>query len=346
MKATQAICRIGAVVGVWVGKAPCERSEMSAQPRTPESPSPDAEAADSRPMESGLNQELGVLVGFDGSELAGLAVRSGAIEAERRQTVLTVVTAYPLPTMIYPNMASIPNEPEDTKAQQEAEKTLAEAAGLLRDHPGETSFRTVAGNPAGSLITLSSAAEVIVLGARGRGGFMGRVLGSVSTAVPAHAHCPTIVVPHHASQTREEGPVVAAVDGSDTGRTAMLTAAAEAAVRGAALEVVAVLPAGEEWLYWYPELELSSEVTSRRQKQITTGLEGEIAQLSAQFPDLEVSASVPVGDPMQTIVEISARAQLTVLGTRGRGRVRSALLGSVSRGVLNHAEGPVMVVPS
>ncbi|MGC2940414.1 MULTISPECIES: universal stress protein [unclassified Brevibacterium] len=304
-------------------------------------------SAQSSSSESGLNLELGVLVGFDGSELAAQAVRYGVIEAERRRTVLTAVTAYELPTMIYPNMASIPSEPEDDKAKKNAEKTLAEAVELLREHPGEKSFRTVPGNSAGALVTLSANAEVVIVGARGRGGFMGRVLGSVSTALPAHANCPTIVVPERSpSEPGAEGPVVVAVDGSDAGRVAMFTAAAEAAVRGADLELVAVLPAGEEWLYWYPDLELSSEVTARRQKQLTDGLEKEAETLAEQFPDLTVTTSVPVGDPTETLVEISSRAQLTVMGTRGRGRIRSALLGSVSRGVLNHAEGPVMVVPS
>ncbi|MGZ1492587.1 universal stress protein [Brevibacterium sediminis] len=304
-------------------------------------------SAQTSSSESGLNLELGVLVGFDGSELAAQAVRYGAVEAERRRTVLTVVTAYELPTMIYPNMASIPSEPEDDKAKKEAEKTPAEAVELLRDYSGEKSFRTAPGNSAGALVTLSADAEVAIVGARGRGGFMGRVLGSVSTALPAHAHCPTIVVSERsASATAGNGPVVVAVDGSDTGRVAMFTAAAEAALRGTELELVVVLPAGEEWLYWYPDLELSSEVTARRQRQLTESLEKEAATLSEQFPDLTVTTSVPVGDPTETLVEISSRAQLTVMGTRGRGRIRSALLGSVSRGVLNHAEGPVMVVPS
>ena len=304
-------------------------------------------SAQTSSSESGLNLELGVLVGFDGSELAAQAVRYGAVEAERRRTVLTVVTAYELPTMIYPNMASIPSEPEDDKAKKEAEKTLAEAVELLRDYSGEKSFRTAPVNSAGALVTLSADAEVAIVGARGRGGFMGRVLGSVSTALPAHAHCPTIVVSERsASATAGNGPVVVAVDGSDTGRVAMFTAAAEAALRGTELELVVVLPAGEEWLYWYPDLELSSEVTARRQRQLTESLEKEAATLSEQFPDLTVTTSVPVGDPTETLVEISSRAQLTVMGTRGRGRIRSALLGSVSRGVLNHAEGPVMVVPS
>ena len=134
-------------------------------------------SAQTSSSESGLNLELGVLVGFDGSELAAQAVRYGAIEAERRRTVLTVVTAYELPTMIYPNMASIPSEPEDDKAKKEAEKTLTEAVELLRDYNGEKSFRTAPGNSAGALVTLSADAEIVIVGARGRGGFMGREIG-------------------------------------------------------------------------------------------------------------------------------------------------------------------------
>src|SRR5699024_4790456 len=137
-----------------------------------------------------------------------------------------------------------------------------------------------------------------------------------------------------------------AVDGSDSGRVAMFTAAAEAGVREAPLEVVAVLPAGDEWLYWYPELELSSEVSARRQKQLAVGLDKEAAKLREQFPNLSVSTSVLVGDPLQMLVVISARAQLLVLRTLGRRRGMSALLGSVSRGVVNHAQGPVRVVRS
>ncbi|MGO2863233.1 MAG: universal stress protein [Brevibacterium sp.] len=302
---------------------------------------------DDRPTEAALTHELGVLVGFDGSELAALAVRYGASEALRRKAQLTVVSAYALPLMIYPNMASIPAEPEDEAAERGAERTLAEATELLRDHPGPTSFRTVPGDASGVLVDLSSNAEVTVVGARGRGGFLGRMLGSVSTALPAHAHCPTIVVPRETAQTGEtDGPVVVAVDGSDAGRIAMFTAAGTAVSRDAELEIVCVLPAGDEWLYWYPDLELSAEVSGRRQKQLESALQKEATELGAQFPDLPITTSVPVGDPKTTLVGVTARAQLTVMGTRGRGAVRSTLLGSVSRGVLNHAEGPVMVVPS
>ncbi|GAA0036963.1 MULTISPECIES: universal stress protein [Brevibacterium] len=307
----------------------------------------DDRAADPRPDESGLNRELGVLVGFDGSELAALALRYGAAEALHRGVQLTVVTAFTMPLMIYPNMASIPSEPEDEAAMRGAEKLLAEAADLLRDHPGQVTYAAESGDAAGVLVRLSSNAEVLIVGARGRGGFIGRMLGSVSTALPPHSHCPTIVVPKHSARREDSsGSVVVAVDGSEAARIAMFTAAEVASSRQTGLEIVSVLPAGEEWLYWYPDLEVGGDVADRRQKQLETALSTEADALGEQFPGLPISTSVVVGDAVSMLSEATKRAQLTVLGTRGRGAVKSALLGSVSRGVLHHAEGPVMIVPS
>ncbi|WP_193072216.1 MULTISPECIES: universal stress protein [unclassified Brevibacterium] len=289
--------------------------------------------------------KLGILVGYDGSELAVRALEYGAAEAARRRIALTVVSAYTVPTMIYPNIASMPEHNELEAAHRGVEKTLTEAAEQLSAHPGPVSYRAQEGDAAGVLRDLSAHARTVVVGSRGRGGFMGRILGSVSTALPAHSHCPTIVIPGHHSDSNS-GAVVVAVDGSEFGRMAMFSAAEVAASRGAALEIVSVLPSGDEWLYWYPELELSSEVTGRRRLELETALETEVATVTQQFTDLRVSATVPTGDPAEVLGEASRTAQLTVLGTRGRGAIRSAILGSTSRRVLHHAEGPVMVVPS
>ena len=291
------------------------------------------------------SMNLGILVGYDGSELAARALEYAAAEATRRSAALTVVAAYTVPAMIYPNIASMPEENEEQASLRAVEKLLGEAAGLLRDHVGKVSYRADRGDAAGVLKDLSAHARTVVVGARGRGGFMGQILGSVSTALPAHSHCPTIVVPGHRTET-DDAPVVVAVDGSDAGRLAMFTAAEVASSRSAALDIISVLPAGEEWLYWYPELELSAEVSVRRKKQLEAALEAEVAAVAQQFPDLQVDAEVPIGDPTEVLVEAAKTAQLTVLGTRGRGAVRSALLGSVSRGVLHRADGPIMVVPS
>ena len=288
---------------------------------------------------------LGILVGYDGSELAARALEYGAAEATRRNSALTVVSAYTVPAMIYPNIASMPAENEQEASRRAVEKLLAEAAGLLRDHAGRVSYRAEQGDAAGVLMDLSAHARAVVVGSRGRGGFIGRLLGSVSTALPSHAHCPTVVVPGHRPEAVDD-PIVVAVDGSDAGRLAMFTAAEVADSRKAALTIVSVLPSGDEWLYWYPELELSAEVSGRRRKQLESALDTEVAAVAQQFPDLRVRATVPLGDPTGILVEMTKAAQLTVLGTRGRGALTSALMGSVSRGVLHHAQGPVMIVPS
>lgn len=320
---------IGAIVLVWVLLAPIRRSAMTAENHTADQTS----------------TNLGILVGYDGSELAARALEYGAAEATRRSAALTVVAAYTVPSMIYPNIASMPQENEEQAAHRAVEKLLGEAAGILRDHAGKVSYRAHPGDAAGVLKDLSAHARTVIVGARGRGGFAGRILGSVSTALPAHSHCPTIVVPSHRTETNDTR-VVVAVDGSDTGRLAMFTAAEVASSRSAALDIVSVLPSGDEWIYWYPELELSAEVSGRRKKQLEAALEAEVAAVAQQFPDLQVNAEVPIGDPTEILVAATKTAQLTVLGTRGRGPVRSALLGSVSRGVLHRADGPIMVVPS
>src|SRR5699024_6281842 len=69
------------------------------------------------------------------------------------------------------------------------------------------------------------------------------------------------------------------------------------------------------------------------------------AWLFDEHPGLDISIDVEIGEPMIVIADRTATARLTVVGSRGRGAVRSVLLGSVSRGVLNNAPGAVMIVP-
>ncbi len=89
----------------------------------------------------------------------------------------------------------------------------------------------------------------------------------------------------------------------------MFTAAEVAASREAGLEVVSVLPAGEEWLYWYPELELGADVADRRQKRLETALSAEADALGEQFPGLPISTSVVVGDATAMLSEATKRAR-------------------------------------
>src|SRR5690625_4315237 len=117
-------------------------------------------------------RNLGVAVGYDGSENAEAAVRYAADIAARRGTSLTVVTAYRTPIPVYANPAALQAWKEDKAHQQVAESLLEKAAGLLAEHSGKVKYVTVDGDSVGALAEISAKAQLIVVGSRGRGGFL------------------------------------------------------------------------------------------------------------------------------------------------------------------------------
>lgn len=130
-----------------------------------------------------------VLVAVDGSPAAIEALRYGRTMAAIMDARLTVVTAWqPLrhgilpPTSIHPYQAA-----EQLVARCVREAFRGEA---VPDHD------TVAieGDPVDGLVRLSRDADLLVVGSRGHSGLAGAVLGSVSGACAAHAHCPVTVV--------------------------------------------------------------------------------------------------------------------------------------------------------
>ncbi|WP_300345572.1 universal stress protein [Nesterenkonia sp.] len=324
----------------------------------------------------------GVVVGVDGSEQSLRAAHWAAAEAHRRKLGLTVVTAYSIPAFAASSMDGGYAMMDDSSLRAGAEKVIEEARQFLRDYPGEVEYLIESGDPAAVLLEHSETAQVLVVGSRGRGGFLGRLLGSVSSALPAHAKCPTVLVPlkfsskeenavttatgaipivsaqpeaqpgaeapqslieegAHPIRTHDKRPVVAGVDGSDYGRVAALVAAREASERGTHLRLVCALPPLGATLVWIPtHIEDTQAVEELREK-----LEAGKAWLNSHFPDLQIEAEVIDGAAVDVLVDETRRAQLTVLGTRGRGGFAGMLLGSTSQGVLQHAEGPLMVVP-
>lgn len=336
----------------------------------------------------------GVVVGVDGSEQSLRAAHWAAAEAHRRGLRLTVVTAYSIPAFAASSMDGGYAMMDDDSLRQGAERVLDEAKEFLRDYPGDVSFVIESGDPTAVLLEYSRAAHVLVVGSRGRGGFLGRLLGSVSSALPAHSTCPTVVVPlrfsskaenavtsatgaipvidpnrsaeeqlKEAAQTdggaqadstaqmirdgahslgrRDPRPVAVGVDGSDYGRVAALMAAQEAAERGTKLRLVCALPPLGATLVWIPtQLEDTGAVEELEEK-----LDAGKRWVNSHYPDVEIECEVVNGTAVDVLVEETRHAQLSVLGTRGRGGFAGMLLGSTSQGVLQHSEGPLMVVP-
>ena len=202
------------------------------------------------------------------------------------------------------------------------------------------------GDPAGVLVDLSSEAVLSVVGTRGGGGFADRLLGTVSSALPAHAHCPTVVVPRH-TEGAEYTPVkriVVGVDGSDSARKALKCAVVEAEAWGAELTAVAAVPmaSGAGALAWLPAAVDRDQVLA----DVRSGLDRAVAEAVEGHPGVTVRRHALDGNAAQLMSEFSTAVDLVVVGSRGRGGFSGLLLGSTSQGVLSHAACPVMVVPS
>ena len=135
-----------------------------------------------------------IVTGIDGSEHARRALRWAIDEARLRDAVLVVVHAWHPP---YMGATALTSAALDTRLIAEgAERLVGAAVGEAVDAGIETAQRRVVqGSAAHAILTESEDATMIVVGARGLGGFAGLLLGSVSQQVAQHARCPVLVVP-------------------------------------------------------------------------------------------------------------------------------------------------------
>lgn len=137
----------------------------------------------------------GIVVGIDGSPNSLDALRWAAREARVRDVTLHVVGTYTTPIMSTGYELAVP-DPADLEAA--ATTALQAAVDTVRDEGGlegvEVDLRAVEGHAGERLISLSEDAEMLVVGSRGHGGFMGLLLGSVTTYAVNHSICPVTVV--------------------------------------------------------------------------------------------------------------------------------------------------------
>jgi nucleotide-binding universal stress UspA family protein len=134
-----------------------------------------------------------VVVGVDGSSTARDAVRFAVCEAALRDATLVAVMAVELPDYAWIDPYAVREHPEEGFLDQAKDRL-----GLLLAEigTGGVPVRKVISTESApvALVAQSTGAELLVVGSRGRGGFRGMVLGSVSLQCVLHAHCPVTVV--------------------------------------------------------------------------------------------------------------------------------------------------------
>ncbi|MEV4551930.1 universal stress protein [Nonomuraea wenchangensis] len=277
-----------------------------------------------------------IVVGVDGSVAARAAVEWAAADALRTREPLRLVhavdrTPYQIGRFPTPTLPDV--------LLREGRRILDEAVALVRDRQPqvEVETREVEGAPALVLREEAEGASEIVVGSRGLGGFAGALLGSVSTHVAGHVRCPVVVV--RAQRQPASGEIVVGVDDSPECRPALAYAFRQAELRGAKLRAVHAwqLPVHA----FAPEIAYDVDEIRAAQQQLLTGA---LESFRAEHPAVEIIEETHSGHPVDVLTAAGAQADLVVVGSHGRGAMGSALLGSVSRGVLHHARCAVAVV--
>lgn len=286
-----------------------------------------------------------IIVGVDGSAPSIQALRWAAFEARRRNADILAVSCYSVPVYGSPEGAVYPT-PEDTDMfKSSAVAVVTHATQIVAEIDPKLNVEAcTAMSPAA--VAIADAArpgDEIVVGATGHTGLVDGLLGSVALAVVHRAHVPVIVVP--ASPAVEVGEsmkkVIVGVDGSPSSLHALEWAYNEALVAEGELTAV------HGWIYPYDGPRTSvSEPRTQMQLDAMEEIKASLESLGTRLTGgaVHVHARLLEQSPAEALLEEGKDADLIVVGSRGRGAFRAALLGSVSRTVVQHAPCPVAVI--
>ncbi|MFI5592321.1 universal stress protein [Amycolatopsis sp. NPDC051758] len=265
-----------------------------------------------------------VIVGVDASEGSLRAVRWAAHEAARRDADLRLLHA----CVVDPGEeAEFLPEHVSRRTRHAAKIARAAAPGL------EVAVDVRLGLAVDLLLAESATAPLIVLGSHGLGGLRGALIGSVALRVAAGAQCPVVVFRGHAGPT---GPVVAGVDSSPASEEALRFAVDAAVARDVPLIVA---HAAHQRVPSIEPAFADQQAEDRRE------LEELVSGWTRKHPALEITTRVVKDrEPSRVLMAVAPDAQLIVVGSRGRGPVAGALLGSTGNHLLAHATCPVAVV--
>ncbi len=292
-----------------------------------------------------LNTKLqqGILAAVDGSGASDDAVRWAAAEAVRRGQDLTIVNVITTLSAGWsgPGMFGSPiSEEFGLWQQQQADQVIADSVRIARESAPGVELHITTETPVAAvvptLIDLTKQAGMVVVGSRRMGAVGRALLGSVSTALLHHAHCPVAIVRGTVAAEHANGPVVLGVDGSPASERATALAFDEASWRHA--ELVAVHAFSDvEWpeimpLPWSAVEAEAGEILSER-----------LAGWQERYPDVTVHKVIVRDHPVEHLLAQAKKAQLVVLGSHGRGGFAGMLLGSVSSVIAHEIDTPLIV---
>jgi nucleotide-binding universal stress UspA family protein len=293
---------------------------------------------------SKLNAPPGIVVGVDGSPGSKVAVQWAARDAELRNVPLTLVHVLPATAGSWLESSLVPEwmRGQRERGRQVIDEALKIAEESYQRGSAQIDWEMPCAMTVPALVDLSKDADLVVVGCLGTGTLRGRHMGSVSSGLAYHAHCPVAVIHDGVQLTADaaRAPVLVGIDGSPGSELATAIAFDEASRRKVGLTAlhtwsdVSVFDtihsfAGPGW----PALRaVEDEILAER-----------LAGWGERYPDVPVRRMIARGEPARQLLDSSESAQLVVVGSHGRGGFAGMLLGSVGAAVTLLAQVPVII---
>ena len=288
----------------------------------------------------------GILVGVDGSAAALAAVRWAAHDAALREVPLTLVHVVDMPLPEWFELAALDSfrQWQEKRAREFIDSAIKVAEESIDERARvQINTNVVYSATVPTLVGLSKEVEMVVVGYRGHGGVLVRnFLGSASSGLVYHAHCPVAVI--HDDEplitNAARAPVLVGIDGSSASEAATAIAFDEASRRGVgviALHAWTDLRVSD-FKEFFPAFDWDAQLSEEEET-----LAERLAGWHERYPDVGIHRRIEIGEPACPLIEASERAQLLVVGSHGRGGFAGMLLGSVGAAVVNRAKIPVIV---
>lgn len=282
-----------------------------------------------------------VIVGVDGSESARSAARWAGAIAERFDAPLRVVHGMPVLGSHLTEAAAIFQVALLTYQADNAEIFLKEAADAVRcERPALTVTTAATSDPIDDvLLDASHRARFVVLGGIDISPAAAVLLGSTTLTLVTQASSPVVAWRgKHTCLTSE--PVVVGVDDTPGGRTALATGFEIAERLGVPLHAV------HSWAPWRPPEDVTIPLLidwEEVESQQSAALSALVDEYHRDHPGVQTECFLEAAGPGRALLEHLERAQMVVIGNRGRAALTAAAFGSTSLNLLHHAMIPVIV---
>ncbi|WP_326589256.1 universal stress protein [Streptomyces sp. NBC_01294] len=303
-----------------------------------------------------------VIAAVDGSEHSLKALEWARAAAVRHDAGLLIAHVLPDHAQLYAGRrASLHDASQPETFADPVSDWVRALFGGGPELPEGVRYEALEGSVPEALRVIGTKGLMLVMGSRGRGGFASLLLGSSSRAVASTAACPVVVVPHAERSARDAdaeesaGRVVLGLHAAETPDDVLDFAFAEAAVRGTTVQVVsayAIPPAptlviDSPFAVIPPEGLADDGDAVPAEREMLRSQTARLAPFRMRYPDVRVEQAAVPGDAAGRLVTASRSAALVVVGRHHpRRTAMSLMIGSVAHAVLQHAHGPVAVVPT